>query len=252
MLETKLDLYLPSILTLNSTKTLTKDDLLTDKFLIAKEDQLSMYYSPHNEYINKSAKIVIVGITPGWVQMKEAYTQLIKSINHNHSIEQSLKAAKMAASFSGNMKKNLVDMLDQCSINEISQSYSTSSLFHEHRHLLHTTSIIKYPVFLKEKNYTGHKPSIISSPLLSSYAFHEFSKELEQIQSPALIIPLGKTVEHLIKQLLSRGKHLEHTYLYGFPHPSGANGHRKKQFEEQKQTLKNLVEDWLEKNKPCT
>lgn len=246
MLETKLDLYLPSILTLDSNKTLTKDDLLTDKLLIAKEDQLSMYYSPHNEYINTSAKIVIVGITPGWVQMKEAYTQFIKSINQNHPIEQSLKEAKIAASFSGNMRKNLIDMLDQCSINKISQLNSTSSLFHEQRHLLHTTSIIKYPVFYQEKNYTGHKPSIKSSPLLSSYAFHEFSKELEQIQSPGLIIPLGKTVEQIIKQLLSEGKHLKHTYLHGFPHPSGANGHRKKQFEKQKQTLNNLVEDWLD------
>ncbi|WP_413465994.1 uracil-DNA glycosylase family protein [Metabacillus litoralis] len=246
--ETKIQSFLSPILTLDPTKPLTKTDLLTEEFLIEKEGQLRMYYSPHNEYVNTSAKVFIIGITPGWVQMKEAFTQLLKSINLQHTMKQALKEAKEAASFSGTMRKNLIDMLDQCSVNEVSQTKSTISLFHEKRHLLHTTSIIKYPVFYQNKNYTGHKPSIKSSPLLSSYAFHEFSKELEQIQSPALIIPLGKTVEHIIKELLSEGKHIHHTYLHGFPHPSGANGHRKKQFLERNQKLTSLVKDWLKRN----
>ena len=31
----------------------TKDELLIDKFLIDKENNIEIYYAPHNEYLNK-------------------------------------------------------------------------------------------------------------------------------------------------------------------------------------------------------
>lgn len=52
--------------TLPVSRPLSKTDLLTSPFRIHQENALEMYYSPHNEYINQDASVVISGITPGF------------------------------------------------------------------------------------------------------------------------------------------------------------------------------------------
>src|SRR5699024_5197643 len=128
-----------------------KGDLLIDSFLITKEANIQMYYAPHNEYVNKKAKVIIVGITPGWQQMKNAFRQFIMSQVANESLENSLYHAKIAARFSGTMRKNLIEMLDQCDLPTKLNIPSSSSLFADNNELLHTTSVIKYPVFVNGK-----------------------------------------------------------------------------------------------------
>ncbi len=39
--------------------SLTKSDLLTDPFRLHQENELAIYYSPHNEFINRDASLVI-------------------------------------------------------------------------------------------------------------------------------------------------------------------------------------------------
>lgn len=239
--ETKLPQFLPNIKQLVNTE---KQSLLTKSFLLEIERDLAMYYAPHNEYINTEAKIIIVGITPGWNQMKIAYNQLIKSIEEGESIEKILKKTKIAASFSGIMRKNLTTMLDIIGLADILNIDSTAQLFTIYRTFLHTTSVIKYPVFYKDKNYTGHTPTIEQSDLLKQYAYEISPNELAQITSPALVIPLGKTTENVIQNI--QIKNDLHTYLFGFPHPSGANGHREKQFQQNKQLLRKKIEEWAQ------
>ena len=227
-----------------SAQTLTKNDLLVDELLIGVDGGLKMYYAPHNEYINEKAVIVIVGITPGWTQMKTAFIQLLKCLESQHSTEQALKEVKKVASFSGSMRTNLIHMLDECGVHEAVHVKSSSQLFDEYRDLVHTTSVIKYPVFYQGENYTGYRPSIQKSTLLSKYAFHVFPNELGKIKETALIIPLGKTVETVLKKLIKEDKLPKHFYLFGFPHPSGANGHREKQFQQRKDSLRSIVKEW--------
>src|SRR5699024_464621 len=238
------DKYLPYIRRLSKQHHLTKSDLLTDELLLEREGDLTMYYAPHNEYINKHAQVVIVGITPGWQQMRTAYEEIIQHLNHGDSSEHMLKKAKIAASFSGHMRTNLINMLDQCKLSEALNIRSTAHLFTTHRSYLHTTSVIKYPVFYKGKNYTGHTPTIERSLLLKHYAYYVFQAELAQINSSALIIPLGKVTEQVIRNIQSEQKEVQHTYLFGFPHPSGANGHRNKQFEQNHQQIESTIKRW--------
>lgn len=173
-MQTKLSSYLPAISSLSLP--LTKEILLSERFLMEQSGDLKMYYAPHNEYINKKAKVVLVGITPGWTQMKSAYEEVLNSIEMQHTHKQILQAAKSAAGFSGAIRKNLTDMLDQCGLPDLLNIEGSLSLFHEHRPFLHTTSIIKYPVFNLGRNYTGHKPDINQSPLLSRYAYNELTE----------------------------------------------------------------------------
>ncbi|MDR7241950.1 uracil-DNA glycosylase family protein [Priestia megaterium] len=239
---------LPAIQQLHNIN-FTKEKLLQKDFLIGQEHELTMYYSPHNDYINPDAHIVIAGITPGWFQMKTAFKQCIFSLSHHHSLEQVLYETKKAASFSGTMRVNLIEMLDRCGIPKAMDINSAAELFASQRDLLHTTSVLKYPVFYKGKNYTGHQPPIERSALLSRYAFEVFQHELNEMKNACLIVPLGKAVENVLRKLLLEPSLSRHTYLFGFPHPSGANGHRKRIFEEHLSEFTEIVEDWAAKRK---
>lgn len=236
--------FLPAIRKLPIDRSITKKDLLNKTFLMEVSENIKMYYAPHNEYINKKAKIIIVGITPGWRQMKIAFMQFVKSLASNDSLESCLYKSKKAAGFAGSMRTNLIAMLDECDLPKALNIPTSSDLFEKNRDFLHTTSIIKYPVFVQDKNYSGHQPSIDQSPLLQHYAFQEFPRELAQVSPNALVIPLGKMVEKVFYKLINDERLPNHEYLLGFPHPSGANGHRIKQFKRQKEQLREKVYKW--------
>lgn len=147
-----LDQYLQYIEQLPDSRELRRDDLINPDFLIEKENNLQMYYSPHNEYINYQAKIVIVGIAPGWTQMKRAFETFVAlKAAGNLNVDRILEEAKKEASFSGTMRLNLIHMLDEIKLHDALGLPGTSCIFEDSRSLLHTTSMIKHPVFTKIK-----------------------------------------------------------------------------------------------------
>ena len=214
-----------------------REEIINKDFLIATENTLDMYYAPHNEYINEHARIVIVGITPGWTQTKMAFQVARNAFMAGDSLSEVSKKAKAAARFSGTMRRNLIAMLDACGLQHLLGMSSSERLFTDEEQLLHTTSCIKYPVFRHGKNYNGHTPQVNHSPLLRKYAYHVFPKELAEIEAPYLLIPLGNAVSLTIRQLMEEGKLPNADCLFGFPHPSGANGHRMKQLETMRPEL---------------
>ena len=62
-------------------------------------------------------------------------------------------------------------------------------------------SLIPYPVFINNKNYTGSNPKIIENETLWSYVEKFFYKEIEALPD-ALIIPLGKSVEEVLERTI--------------------------------------------------
>lgn len=216
-----------------------KEHIINDTFKMSEEGKLSVYYAPHNEYHNAAAKIVIVGICPGWTQTKEAYIEAKKCLENNLELSTILKRCKMNARFAGSMRNNIINMLDELELPKYLSISCISSLF-EDNILLHTTSLIPYPVFINGKNYTGHTPSIIESNMLMSYVKSHFYEEIKLMDNP-LIIPLGKSVEEVLSIMIQDKVITKEQCLFGFPHPSGANGHRKTQFRENKEELKNQL-----------
>lgn len=75
----KFDRYKKKITALSSP--LQDNAITTDSFLLEKSDdqKISIYYSPV-EYINEKAIVLIVGITPGFRQMKKAYAAVKKTV----------------------------------------------------------------------------------------------------------------------------------------------------------------------------
>ncbi|AGX44692.1 hypothetical protein [Clostridium saccharobutylicum] len=216
-----------------------KDEILTNDFLIEREKNIEIYYSPHNEYINTKAKIFIVGITPGFQQMSTAISAARKELENSNDIEEVQYKCKEAARFSGSLRKNLISMLDEIEINKYLDIDSCNELFGKKDYLLHTVSLIPYAVFVEGKNYSGHSPKLIKSEFLMKYVYENFIDELKVLDNARsiLIIPLGKCVEEVLYKLEEHGIINENQILKGFPHPSGANVNMRSQFEKNKEMM---------------
>lgn len=223
-----------------------KEDILNKKFELFSKNNMSIYYAPHNEIVNIKAKVFIVGITPGWTQTgiayKTAHDGLIKKLDYLDI----KRECKRNSRFAGSMRKNLIEMLDELNLNKKLHINSCSELFENQDQLLHTTSMIPYPVFINNKNYTGSSPKILDNEILKNYLRNYFYKEVEKLPN-TLIIPLGKAVEEVLELMISENLIRREQCLMGFPHPSGANGHRKKQFEENKENLINIIDEYFKK-----
>ena len=239
-----LENYIDTIKKFPIKKKYTKDELLIPKLLVEKEGDIEIYYAPHNEYINPKAKIFIVGITPGFEQMSTAIAEARVCIEEDIPLEVMKYRCKVAGRFSGSLRHNLIALLNQLNLKDYLKINDASQLFEEADDLLHTISLIPYPVFVKGKNYTGHSPKLLKTPLLLKYVQEYFISELSTLDD-VLIIPLGKGVEEALLYLANQNLINESQILKGFPHPSGANAHRFKQFEENKQSMIKQITDWF-------
>ena len=221
----------------------TKEELLTEDFLIDKENNIEVYYAPHNEYINPKAKILIIGITPGFIQMNTAIVTARKELEKNNNIEDIQYKCKVEGRFSGSLRKNIISMLDEIKLNKALNIYSCSELFDNKDYLMHTVSLIPYPVFVKKQNYTGHTPKLLKSDFLMKYIYNNFINEIHELNNfeDILLIPLGKAVEEVLCRLKDEGFIKENQILRGFPHPSGANVNRLVQLEENKEKMINFI-----------
>lgn len=235
----KFNQYINLIQSLPSS--LPTESMLSDEFLIERDTmkKLEIYYAPF-EYVNELAKVVIVGITPGLHQMKKSYSTVLDAKNQIDNDEAVLHQVKKNSSFEGTMRKNLVHMLDELGLHEHLKLPSTIDLFNEASHLVHTTSVLPYPVFYNNKNFNGSTPNILKSDMLKKYVTDYFATELNNLENP-LIIPLGVNVSNVLSYLSDHQLISSNCTLLGFPHPSGGNGHRVKQFNENKSRMQEIL-----------
>ena len=187
-------------------KKIDKNSAVSKDFLVNKDGNIEIYFAPF-DYINSKAKIVIVGITPGLQQMTQSF-QVIKD-------GKSLKEVKDLSSFKGSMRTTLIKYMDELKINKIIKIKSCESLFNLDSKYLHTTSLVKYPVFDKGKNYSG--VNILKKKILLDFIEDNFLKELK-IHQNSIIVPLGNTVSSTIDYLNIKHQLNLRCFLKGFTH----------------------------------
>ena len=214
---------------IKSLKKINKSTISNNKFLVNKEGNIEIYYAPF-DYVNSKAKIMIVGITPGLQQMLQSF----QVINDGKS----LKEVKDLCSFKGSMRTTLIKYMDALNVNKKLKIKSCESLFDLHSKYLHTTSLVKYPVFDKGRNYSGS--NILKKEILLNFIEKNFLKELK-IHQNSIIIPLGNTVSSTIRYLNEKYNLKLSCFLEGFPHPSGANARKNIQFKENKSRMLKLL-----------
>lgn len=217
---------------IKSGEAITPNGELSETLKLGKSGALEVYYAPFN-YVNKEARVVICGITPGMSQAKIAIQELQRQLNLGVPLNEACKLAKETASFAGVMRTNMVKMLDSVGVNGYLGIESTAELFGESRGMVHYTSALKYPVFKSGKNYSG-TPSMVNNQFLRGYLDKFLASEIEQLSDNALYIPLGPKVNEALIYLSNNGVLKDEQILSGLPHPSGANAERIAYFLGQK------------------
>lgn len=189
------------------------------RLLMADDDHVKIYYAPF-EYINPLARIVLVGITPGPTQMVSA----------NHAARQALLSgldevgamirAKAVAAFSGEpLRSNLVNQLNHWGFNNWLGLEDSAEFFSGAAHLVQTTSLLRYPVFVNGDDYRGN-PDMLKHPLLRQYLFDHFVAEVEEIKD-AVFVGLGPLVQKVLNHLVKEGVLSKDRVIGGMLHPSG-------------------------------
>jgi hypothetical protein len=199
---------------------LRRDVLLDGRFLLHRGAGFSVHYAPF-DHVNVSARVVLVGITPGWEQMRLGFETARDRLRTGAGEQAVLAAVKRHASFSG-MRKRLADWLDGIGVGRAVGLPWTRELFEGRTDLLHTTSAVRYPVLRDDgRPWTGLQPAM-AEPALREITRTLLAAELSRMPG-ALVVPLGPAVDEALGDLVAEGRLEAGRCLAGFPHPSGAN-----------------------------
>jgi len=191
--------------------------------LIDRKGDFEIYYAPF-DHVNANTRVVLVGIAPGYQQMRTAILEFRRQLNLSMELPVALAAAKKTASLSGAMRRNLSDLLDYFQIHTLLGISSCSSLFDADIHQVHFTSLLRYPTFHCGCNYSG-SPGIAGNTFLQSYLLEYFAAEAATL-STAIFVPLGSTVSQTLRHLSERGILDPNRVLDGLEHPSPGNSER--------------------------
>lgn len=164
------------------------------------------------DYVNHDAEVVIVGITPG-------NNQLMGSREGK-----SLKEIKRENAFGGNMRPNLIRMLDYVGVNRLLDIDSCCSLWEGDFDRVEMTSLLKDAVFeLKngEKAMFKDVRKIERSEILSDLLVRGFIADCSKYKKARLFVGLGPGVYDML-MLLKRKSYVKAPVI-GMAHPSGAN-----------------------------
>ena len=190
---------------------------------IGEEGGVQIVWAPF-EHVCKSARVALVGICPGTTQAEKALFVFRSALSEGVAMEQALRRAKLAASFGGAMRTNLVNMLDHIGLNDHLHVQSCEQLFTTECEQVHFTSALRYPVFVCGKNYNG-SPDMIQTAVLRSLIDSAFAEECE-VLSGAIFIPLGPKPAGALRYLAAQGIIRFTQIAAALPHPSGANAER--------------------------
>ncbi len=203
---------------------ISSDPTLGGRLELSKHGAISRIYAPF-ETINKNARLVICGITPGRRQAIDALLEAHRQLSAGVDVIAAAKAAKATASFAGSMRPNIAAMLDFIKLPEKFGLTNSATLFNTASDLVHYTSASRFPTFIGQDNYTGSSPALKRLLQNHSQIYDALADEAAALPK-AIWIPLGRKVAAALQLLVDRGHIDESRVLSGLPHASGANGER--------------------------
>src|SRR5262245_61972045 len=133
------DRYAPLIRALPAKDPYGKGDLLTPAFLLHEEGELRTYSAPF-DHVNGSARVVLLGITPGRAQTEIAFRVAREALPAGRRPALASRLAKAAASFAGQMRTNLLAMLDEPGLPDLLGIPASAALLAGRGDLVHTSS----------------------------------------------------------------------------------------------------------------
>jgi hypothetical protein len=144
------------------------------------------------------------------------------------------------------MRRDLGRWLNDLGLAPVLGLQSCGELFEDsQRALLHTTSAVRYPVFLRKRdasltNYSGSSPGLTAHPWLREMIQTTLAGELAALGS-SIVIALGQA-NRAITHLQDLGALDPARCLLGLPHPSPASPFREQYFQAAKAQLISQVQ----------
>src|SRR6266542_620050 len=187
----------------------------------------------------------MVGVTAGCNQAERAFRVVRHAFQEDMPPADLFRNVTKTAAFAGVMRANLVAMLDQLGLRETLGIPTSLALFGDRVDLLPTMSAPRYPVVVADrKNYSGSAPPLARHQILRTYVRDYLDYELSRCPG-ALVAPLGDRVDEALRDRAA-GDLLGHKrLLLGFPHPSGANGHRLEHSHVSRHDLGHRIKPWF-------
>ncbi len=138
------------------------DQIANDDRVIGRVKDYTVVYAPFGVKPRPRARVIFVGLTPGRQQLAIA----MEVARQKRTLDPEILAVELRrrVAFAGQMRTNLVRMLDDLGLPKRLQIRSTSDLFDSAQDRLFATSALLYPVFRRGKNYSGD-PAILREPL---------------------------------------------------------------------------------------
>ena len=237
-----------ALLALPVKKSYTRKEIRSGQFRMFSTRGLDVYYAPFH-FLNKKARVILVGLTPGWTQMERAFWAARHGMAGGLSGAALFRHIELIGSFSGPMRRNLVAMLEGIGLHEHLNICCCRSLFENRKpehNLAHFTSLVSAPIFQKGGNYRGYGPRLLDVPELKEWVSKNLATEFAKLPK-ALIIPLGTVANEVLQFLCTQSvERVERDRcLINFPHPSGANGHRIPAFERGCKSWRRQIRRWF-------
>jgi len=207
---------------------------------IVRNKRVQIFYTPF-DLVNPGAKVLLVGITPGRYQMHQAVMAARGALLAGASLDEAIRRANETASFAGPMRSNAIAMLDAIGLAAALNIDSTATLFDTDSAIAGSTSAVCHAVFVDGVNYTGH--GLEKLPIITAFTTQVLGTELA-LTPEALVVPFGKAASNAVQGCVDAGYLDRDRCLFGFPHPSGGNGHRAAHFARERQQLTRAVSAW--------
>lgn len=193
-----------------------------DSFLLGTDQGYKVFYVPF-ELTNPSARLALVGITPGPTQMLKAYAAARAALQTRATDEEVLRSSKKAAAFAG-MRDRINEMLDHFEVPKRLGLANAESLWSTNFHYFQPTSIVPNAAFKGDDYFNGPFSSVLAVPLLRQQFEKVFVPSIERLGKSVAYIAMGPVVDEALQWCVSRGV-LDSKQLLGyFPHPSGSSG----------------------------
>ncbi|HEM8494052.1 hypothetical protein [Burkholderia multivorans] len=200
------------------------DGVAAPQFSLGKLGAYALRYTPF-EYVNRGAKLVIVGITPGNTQLALSYGKAQELLRQGHPDDLIMREVKKVAAFGGpSMRPNLLKMLRHFQFDQLLSISDVESLWGSDADLLQSTSVVPHAAYKAGKMFAGSFDEVLASPLLSECFRDCFVPSVREMESDTLFVGLGPCPEAALDWCVHHGALQRKQVLGAFCHPSSAGG----------------------------
>lgn len=208
----------------DALKRLGADGVGAQEFVLGGDRGYELQYIPF-EHVNRQAKLVIVGITPGNTQLSLAYGRAQELLREGRPESEILVEIKKAGAFGGpSMKPNLLKMLRHFNFERLLQIDDVETLWGSNAQLLHSTSVVPHATFKAGKMFAGSFQEVLDSPLLAGCFKDCFVPSAREMPADALFVGLGPCPQAALEWCVKEGVLHRRQVLGAFCHPSSSGG----------------------------